>query len=126
VSLRKWTNRVIDIRARELSVSADRSNALRANTFSRWRAITVRHAEDLSLVDSFVEVQDEQLSKRYFRRWLTKARRDRALRALLKQKLQDDEQALIVGCFDRWTDRLRENQLIQEVNVQSLDRRAKF
>lgn len=115
VALRTWTNRVIDIKARNLSVSAERSTVLVSEAFSRWRRLTVRHVEDLSLVDSFVEVQDEQLGKRYFRQWLVRLRRDRGLKDLLAVKLSEDKQNLLAGCFERWADRFRESQLVHEV-----------
>lgn len=114
-ALRTWTDRVIDIRARELSVSTNRANELVSKAFARWRSLTARHAEDLSLVDSFVEVQDEQLGKRYFRRWLVRTRKEKALKQLLEEKLEEDKRNLLAGCYERWTDRFHENQLLAEV-----------
>lgn len=115
-ALSSWTNRVIELRARALTVTQDRNTRLLQGAFSRWLGKSRQNIENLSLVDSFIDVQEEELLRSRFRKWHASAKRKAYLRQLLLEKLEDDERNLVAGVFDRWVDVYKERQLIDQVS----------
>lgn len=85
-------------------------------TFSHWLNKSRQNIENLSLVDSFIEVQEEELLHNKFRKWLSNTRRKTRLRELLEIKMEDDKRNLLAGVFDRWFDVYKERQLIDQVS----------
>lgn len=116
-ALSSWTNRVIELRARALTVTQDRNTRMMQTAFSHWLSKSRQNIENLSLVDSFIEVQEEELLRNRFRKWHASAKKKGYLRDLLQRKLEDDERNLVAGVFDRWVDVYKERQLIDQVGV---------
>lgn len=116
-ALQHWTRRVIEIRARELSVSEGRRRTLLSSGFGRWRARMAKVREGQALVESFCELREVETLDRHWKRWSRAVKRNRTLRARLEDKLEADTSALLIGVFERWHDRYRENQLQEEVRV---------
>lgn len=116
-ALSSWTNRVIELRARAISVTQTREQQILRNSFSHWLSKSRQNIENLSLVDSFIEVQEEELIRFKFRKWLSDTKRKIRLRESLEEKLKDDEKNLVAGVFDRWVDVYKERQLIDQVGL---------
>jgi hypothetical protein len=115
-ALTSWTNRVIELRARMISVTQTRDSQILKNSFSHWLTKSRQNMENLSLVDSFIEVQEEEMIRGKFRKWLSNTKRKIKLRELLAEKLLNDEQNLVSGVFDRWVDVYKERQLLDQVS----------
>ena len=64
MALHHWLDRVVDIRARELVVQQERDIKVVTLAFEKWLTLCARHGEDLSLVESFVDVKREGESRR--------------------------------------------------------------
>lgn len=116
-ALTSWTTRVIELRARAISVTQTRENQIIRNCLTHWLSKSRQNVENLSLVDSFVEIQEEEMLRGKFRKWLSSTRRKIKLRVLLEEKLENDDRNLVSGVFDRWFDVYKERQLIDKVSL---------
>lgn len=67
-------------------------------------------------MDSFIEVQEEDLLRSKFRKWHAGMKRKISLRERLEAKLREDEEALKAGVLERWIDAFRERQLVEQVS----------
>jgi protein SFI1 len=80
-ALTRWTNRVIDIKLRELEVKQAHDNILLMCVsvyytlnyifdipfrfaFQKWKRVCIRHVEELSLMESYQDVKREGTSRR--------------------------------------------------------------
>lgn len=124
-ALSTWTNRVIELRARAISVKQTREQKILHSTFSHWINKSRQNIENLSLVDSFIEVQEEDLIRNKFKTWLFNTKRKIRLRELLEDKLKEDEKNLVAGIFDRWIDVYKERQLIDQVSFRKWNRKIR-
>lgn len=116
-ALTSWTNRVIELRARMISVTQTRDSQILRESFSHWLSKSRQNVENLSLVDSFIEVQEEEMIRHKFRKWLSNTKRKIKMRELLDEKIRNDEKNLVSGVFDRWVDVYKERQLIDQVSL---------
>lgn len=114
-ALKSWTNRVIELRSRVLTITHERDSRLLQGAMSHWVNRAQQCSENLSLVDSFIEVQEEDILRIRFRKWASNAKRKRLLRERLEQKLEENHQNLLTGAFDHWVDRYREGKLVYQV-----------
>ncbi|KIY69989.1 hypothetical protein CYLTODRAFT_442301 [Cylindrobasidium torrendii FP15055 ss-10] len=109
--LAQWTDRVIEIKEREIEVRQRYEIGLLVNAFTKWKHICLRHVEDLSLMESYREVKREDQVRRMFFQWLSAARAARH-RKLLLQRLEDEKKlTLLSGAWERWTEKFRDQQL---------------
>ncbi|KIP09496.1 hypothetical protein PHLGIDRAFT_116291 [Phlebiopsis gigantea 11061_1 CR5-6] len=104
-TLNHWTNRVADNKFREFDTSARYQNTLTAAAFKKWKALCIRHVEELSLMESYQDVKREENMRRMFYRWLNAARKVRHRRLLLQQKEEELKFAVVAGAWDRWRER---------------------
>jgi protein SFI1 len=114
-ALNSWTNRVIELRARLITVSTSRDTTILRQSFNKWSTKSRQNIENLSLVDSFIEIQEEDLLRNRFRKWHASMKRKINLRDRLELKLKEDEEALKAGVLERWIDAFKERQLIEQV-----------
>jgi len=119
-ALSTWTNRVIELRARSISVTQTREIQILRNSFSHWLSKSRQNIENLSLVDNFIELQQEEMIRGKFRKWLSSTRRKIKLRLLLEEKLENDDKNLVSGVFDHWFDIHQERQLIDKVSFKKV------
>ena len=88
--------------------------------FAKWKALCIRHVEELSLMESYQDVKREgkssehdrqryliifsslflELVKRMFVRWLNSARKARHRRLVLQQKEEEMKLAVIASAWD--------------------------
>ena len=84
---------------------------------SRWRDRTLRCAEDLTLGDSFRDVQEEDGLRRAFRHWRASARQKRSLQDRYHDYMRDTELNTLAMCMEKWLDQARERMLAEEVRT---------
>ncbi|KAI0341741.1 hypothetical protein BDW22DRAFT_1485199 [Trametopsis cervina] len=109
--LTQWTNRVADLKFRELEVSSRYQNAVVATAFKKWKNICIRHVEELSLMESYQDVKREENMRRMFNRWLTATRKSRHRRLLLQEKEDELKLAIVAGAWDRWREQYLDTRL---------------
>ncbi|KAG2144777.1 hypothetical protein BD769DRAFT_1625348 [Suillus cothurnatus] len=110
-ALRLWTNRVIEIKLRELEVSQKSAHALTVFAFKKWKNICLRHVEDLSLMESHLDIKRAENVRRMFHRWLMAARARRHKRVTLREKELEFDLANVQVAWNRWRERYMDEKL---------------
>ncbi|KAG2157290.1 hypothetical protein DEU56DRAFT_763901 [Suillus clintonianus] len=110
-ALRLWTNRVIEIKLRELEVRQKNAHALTVFAFKKWKNICLRHVEDLSLMESHLDIKRAENVRRMFHRWLTAARARRHKRITLREKELEFDRANVQVAWNRWRERYMNEKL---------------
>ncbi|KAG2078128.1 hypothetical protein BDR04DRAFT_449557 [Suillus decipiens] len=110
-ALRLWTNRVIEIKLRELEVSQKSAHALIVFAFKRWKNICLRHVEDLSLMESHLDIKRAESVRRMFHRWLMTARARRHKRITLREKELEFDRANVQVAWNRWREQFMNEKL---------------
>ncbi|KAG1877928.1 hypothetical protein DFJ58DRAFT_902864 [Suillus subalutaceus] len=110
-ALRLWTNRVIEIKLRELEVSQKSAHALTVFAFKKWKNICLRHVEDLSLMESHLDIKRAENVRRMFYRWLMAARARRHKRITLREKELEFDRANVQVAWNRWRERYMDEKL---------------
>ncbi|KAG2041676.1 hypothetical protein BDR03DRAFT_1072733 [Suillus americanus] len=110
-ALRLWTNRVIEIKLRELEVSQKSAHALTVFAFKKWKNICLRHVEDLSLMESHLDIKRAESVRRMFYRWLMAARARRHKRITLREKELEFDRANVQVAWNRWRERYMDEKL---------------
>ncbi|KIM62097.1 hypothetical protein SCLCIDRAFT_15938 [Scleroderma citrinum Foug A] len=104
-ALNRWTNRVIEIKLRELEVGQKRSHALMTLAFNKWKNVCLRHVEDLSLMESHLDIKRAETMRRIFHRWLSAARSRHQRRTLLREKELRFDRVAVQVAWDKWRDK---------------------
>ncbi|KAJ3844508.1 Sfi1 spindle body protein-domain-containing protein [Lentinula raphanica] len=110
-SLTHWTNRVIELKVRELEVSQRNEAALLISAFNRWKVDRARHVEELGLMESYEDIKRHENMRKIFTKWLTAARAARHHRDVLRQKEEEIKLRTIEIAWDRWRERFQEERL---------------
>ncbi|KAG1782677.1 hypothetical protein EV702DRAFT_1232774 [Suillus placidus] len=110
-ALRLWTNRVIEIKLRELEVSQKSAHALTVFAFKKWKNICLRHVEDLSLMESHLDIKQAESVRRMFHRWLMVAHARRHKRVTLREKELEFDRANVQVAWNRWRERYMDEKL---------------
>ncbi|KAJ3519427.1 hypothetical protein NM688_g9302 [Phlebia brevispora] len=103
-ALNHWTNRVVDIKFRELEVGQQSDREVQAAAFKKWKELCIRHVEELSLMESYKDVKREaaESMRRVFYRWLNAARQARHKRLLLQEKEEQLKLTKVAHAWDKW------------------------
>ncbi|KAG5654501.1 hypothetical protein H0H81_001142 [Sphagnurus paluster] len=127
-ALRVWTNRVIEIKLRELEVTQESNLVIQTLALKRWHAAYARHAEELSLMENYLMVKRDEHMRRLFNRWLTHTRITRHRRITLKQKEDEMKLNMLGTAWDKWRDRFSDEKLrpIEHTVVIQTQRNALF
>ncbi|KAI0093593.1 hypothetical protein BDY19DRAFT_989156 [Irpex rosettiformis] len=104
-ALTRWTNRVADMKFRELEVSSQADRKGLTIAFKKWKNVCIRHVEELSLMESYQDVKREENMRKMFYRWHSAARKSRHRRLLLQQKEEELKMTIIAGAWDKWRER---------------------
>ncbi|KIK93706.1 hypothetical protein PAXRUDRAFT_828690 [Paxillus rubicundulus Ve08.2h10] len=121
-ALSRWTNRVIQIKLRELEVTQKNSQTLLTFAFRKWKTICLRHVEDLSLMESHLDIKQAENMRRMFHKWLAAARARRHKRLLLRERQTKFNRASMQVAWDRWREKYVEEKLrpiAHQVAIQS-------
>lgn len=110
-ALVRWTNRVIEIKLRELEVEQKYSHALKTFAFTKWKNVCLRHVEDLSLMESHLDIKRAETMRRVFHRWLAFARARHQRRTILREKELTFVRASLQVTWDRWREKFIKEKL---------------
>ncbi|KAF5365583.1 hypothetical protein D9758_003196 [Tetrapyrgos nigripes] len=110
-TLTHWTNRVIDLKVRELEVAQHHEMQTLVAAFSKWKRIRLRHTEELGLMESYQEVRRQEHVRRLFHHWLSAARMSRNRRITLAAREEEMKFATIAVAWDRWRERFKDERL---------------
>jgi hypothetical protein len=82
-----------------------------SSSFKKWKNIHARHAESISLLDSYLDVKREETARKVFHKWLNAARGARHLKAVLEEKEQEMRLAQLAVAWDQWRGRFKDTRL---------------
>ncbi|KAI6045673.1 Sfi1 spindle body protein-domain-containing protein [Pisolithus marmoratus] len=119
-ALAEWTNRVIEIKLRELEVEQKYSHALKTFAFTKWKNVCLRHVEDLSLMESYLDIKRAETMRRTFHRWLALARARRQRRTILRERELTFIRASLQSTWDRWREKFIKEKLRPTANQVAL------
>ncbi|KAI0273395.1 hypothetical protein BC834DRAFT_921486 [Gloeopeniophorella convolvens] len=111
-ALGHWTNRVIAVKLRELEVVQQRDKTIVLSAFIKWKKVCIRHAEELSLMESYQEVKREENMRRMFSKWLAATRRVRHRRMILHEKENEMQRIQLENAWDKWRGRFEAERLL--------------
>ncbi|KZT57039.1 hypothetical protein CALCODRAFT_496703 [Calocera cornea HHB12733] len=109
--LSKWVLRTADIRLQNMRAAEESDAKLLRGTLNNWMERMLYHQENVSLMQSFRDVKQEDELRRTFHQWLRLANRSRARRKRLQRREQESKLATMSVAWEVWRDRFRENQL---------------
>ncbi|KIL69688.1 hypothetical protein M378DRAFT_156912 [Amanita muscaria Koide BX008] len=110
-ALSRWTTVVIEIKSRELEVSHQYDLSVQATAFKQWKALCIRHAEELSLMESYRYVKREEYLRKFFHRWIAAMRMTRRRRITLRENEDEFNLVVLIKSWDKWRDRFVEEKL---------------
>ncbi|KAI0781045.1 hypothetical protein BD413DRAFT_462348 [Trametes elegans] len=116
-TLTHWTNRVADIKFRELETAQKYDKALVVNAFKKWRALCKRHADELSLMESYQDIKRGELMRKTFNRWLTAARQARYRKLYLQAREEELKLTVVAAAWDKWRERFLDIRLQPMANM---------
>ncbi|KAK2466973.1 hypothetical protein APHAL10511_001231 [Amanita phalloides] len=123
-ALDHWTKAIIKVKLRELEVAQQRDFSVQAIAFGKWKVACIRHAEELSLMESYQYVKREECLRRFLHRWLAATRTARHRRITLKEKEEEIHIVFLAKVWDKWRERFVEEKLrTMERNVVLQNRR---
>ncbi|KAG8217745.1 Sfi1 spindle body protein-domain-containing protein [Butyriboletus roseoflavus] len=112
-ALSRWTNRVIEVKLRELEVRQKYSQAVLKFAFNKWKNICLRHVEDLSLMESHLDIKraGRSFSSRRsidFTEYTDFLNRKHAAHV---PQMADFDRASMQVAWDRWREKYMEEKL---------------
>ncbi|KAI0721662.1 hypothetical protein C8T65DRAFT_800148 [Cerioporus squamosus] len=110
-TLRHWTTRVADFKFRELETAQTYQRKLVVNAFKKWKAVCKRHADELSLMESYQDIKREENMRKMFYRWLAAAKKARHKRLQLQAKEEEFKLTVVAGAWDKWRERFLDIRL---------------
>nr|XP_018260939.1 uncharacterized protein I303_06656 [Kwoniella dejecticola CBS 10117]OBR83097.1 hypothetical protein I303_06656 [Kwoniella dejecticola CBS 10117] len=113
-ALGRWTQRVIEIKDRELRISRARDDQVISELFSRWRGRLAVLRQNQKKADDTLEIRELENLRRVFRSWRGKTKRHKRLRLTAETSLVERENKLVKNVFVRWYEKKREGDL-QEI-----------
>ncbi|KAI8998736.1 Sfi1 spindle body protein-domain-containing protein [Trametes punicea] len=115
--LAHWTNRVADIKFRELEMTQKYEKTLVSRAFKKWKALCKRHVDELSLMESYQDVKREENMRKMFYRWLAAARKARHRRLYLQEKEDEFKLTVVAAAWDKWRERFQDIRLQPMANA---------
>ncbi|TFY66150.1 hypothetical protein EVG20_g4945 [Dentipellis fragilis] len=115
-ALSLWTNRIIALKLRAMIVAQKSDHAILGSYMAKWKAVCIRHVEELSLMESYQDVKREghlttEGMRRMFYKWLTAARSSRNRRILLEQREEDMKRVRLTAAWDKWRGHFKAERL---------------
>ena len=109
--LTQWVARIIEVRSRELEVKEQRQRRLLKAAFYAWIEACLRHDDLLALMNSYIDVKEEDRKKRMFGRWLGLAREHKDRREKAETLAASTQRRLLASAFLAWREKLGERAL---------------
>ncbi|WVQ67115.1 uncharacterized protein L199_005310 [Kwoniella botswanensis] len=112
-SLERWTNRVIEVKDRELRIARARDDQFKSQLLQRWRDRLSVIQSNEKKADDTLEIRELENLRRVFRSWRGRAKRQKRLRLTAETSLIERDQKLVRSVFERWYERKRERDLVE-------------
>ena len=109
--LNQWVARIIEVRSRELEVKEQRERRLVKAAFYAWIEACLRHDDLLALMNSYIDVKEEERKRRTFLHWLTIAREHKERRQNAEMLANSQRTKLLARTLTTWRDKLKERAL---------------
>lgn len=109
--LGQWVGRIIEVRSRELEVKEERDRRLVKTAFYAWIDACLRHDDLLALMNSYIDVKQEDRKKRTFALWLASARAQKERREKEELLTASVRTRRLASTVALWRDRMRERAL---------------
>ncbi|SYW82441.1 uncharacterized protein UBRO2_04563 [Ustilago bromivora] len=109
--LNRWVARIIEVRSRELEVKEQREKRLVKTAFYAWIEACLRHDDLLALMNSYIDVKEEDRKKRTFSHWLAVAREHKERREKAEMLAASTRKKMLVATLTAWRDKLRDRAL---------------
>ncbi|KZO95772.1 hypothetical protein CALVIDRAFT_151378 [Calocera viscosa TUFC12733] len=109
--LSKWVIRTADIKLQMMRAAEASDAKLLRDMVMNWIDRMQCHNENVSLMQSFRDVKQEDELRRTFHHWLRLGRRSRARRRRLQRREQESKLATMSVAWEAWRERFRERQL---------------
>ncbi|OJT15746.1 hypothetical protein TRAPUB_4382 [Trametes pubescens] len=106
-----WTNRVADVKFKELDTTQKYEKLLVSRAFGKWKTVCKRHVDELSLMESYQDIKREESMRKMFYRWLTAARKVRHRRQDLQAREDEFKLTVVAGAWDKWRERFQDIRL---------------
>ncbi|WVW86103.1 hypothetical protein I302_108142 [Kwoniella bestiolae CBS 10118] len=111
--LERWTNRVIEVKDRELRIARARDDHVKSQLLQKWRNHLSIIRSNQKKADDTLEIRELENLRRVFRSWRGKAKRQKRLRLTAEASLIERDQKLVRGVFERWYEKKRERDLVE-------------
>ncbi|WVN84972.1 uncharacterized protein L203_100109 [Cryptococcus depauperatus CBS 7841] len=109
--LTQWTNRVIEVKDRELRVVRQRDNKLMRYALKNWQS----RINDIKALrkksDDLYEIYENENMRRVFSFWRSRTRRAKRLRIAIERSLVERENRLLRYVWNKWYEKRREKEL---------------
>jgi len=106
-----WTNRVIEIKSRELDIALRYDMSLMRAALQKWQACRRQHFEEASLLENYLLVKKEDVIRRAFHKWLTAKRAAEHRRLTHQRKEAHLRQVAITSAWEKWRERFKDERL---------------
>ncbi|WWD03517.1 hypothetical protein V865_001569 [Kwoniella europaea PYCC6329] len=112
-SLERWTNRVIEVKDRELRIARARDDHVKSQLLQRWRDRLSIIRSNQKKADDTLEIRELENLRPVFRSWRGRAKRQKRLRLTAETSLMERDQKLVRSVFERWYEKKRERDLVE-------------
>lgn len=109
--LAKWTERVIEVKDRELRIVRQRDEQTVKNALGRWRSHLEEIRANKKKANDLLEIRENENLRRAFRFWRSRAKRSKRLRLASERSIIERENKLLRDIWDKWWSRKREKDL---------------
>ncbi|SJX64534.1 uncharacterized protein SRS1_15145 [Sporisorium reilianum f. sp. reilianum] len=109
--LHQWVAKIIEVRNRELEVKEQRQRRLLKAAFCAWIEACLRHDDLLALMNSFIDVKEEDRKRQTLLHWLTFAREQKERRQKAEMLAASTKNKLLASTWDVWRDKQKERAL---------------
>ncbi|SPO27853.1 uncharacterized protein UTRI_04996 [Ustilago trichophora] len=109
--LNQWVARIIEVRSRELEVKEQRERRLVKAAFCAWIEACLRHDDLLALMNSYIDVKEEDRKRRMFVHWNKVAREHKERKGKAEMLVASARKKLLTQSLTIWQDKMKERSL---------------
>ncbi|GAC99844.1 potential spindle pole body-associated protein [Pseudozyma hubeiensis SY62] len=112
--LQQWVAKIIEVRNRELEVKEQRQRRLLKAALYAWIEACLRHDDQLALMNSYIDVKEEERKRQTFAHWLTFAREQKDRREKAEALEASRRERMLATSWNNWRDKLKERALAMQ------------
>lgn len=112
--LDQWVTKIIEVRNRELEVKEQREKRLLKAAFYAWIEACLRHDDLLALMNSYIDVKEEDSKRLIFLHWLEYAREQKQRRHKAETLANSTRIKTLATMWSGWRDKLKERALASQ------------